>query len=646
MPEGRRISPAQLFRLPVISGAACDRDGRRVAYVRTLPDEAANAYRGSVRIHDIESGSTAVLTRGGARDASPAWSPDGARVFFASDRNGTMQVWCIECAGGEPYALPAVDGSVSEFAVAPNGRFVAAVATSQRGAREVEARGWRRIARQRYRADGIGYHDCYPQIWLIDLEQGSSRALTDGSGFVAGVAWSPDSTRLAYAGEHGVDADAIALRELWSCDLGEGNAPRQVLSMRAVVLGPAWSPDGARIAFIGSDDPHAAYGLANTRLFSVSPSEGNPQCLTPTAEWTCGDFTATDTGGAGAPSSVQWWADGSIALLGTHRGATRVFVVGPDLRARDATGDALSATHFSAAAGGRIVCCASDSATPPELYAIPDAGAARRLTFETKEWCEQAGVKRAARLDVKGKAGPIEAWHLHGDGPTLRPGVLEIHGGPHFAYANAFFFEFQLLAAAGYDVVYCNPRGSQGYGEAFASAITGDWAAPALEDCLASLDAAMADGGIAPKRLGVAGGSYGGYMSAWTVGHTDRFAAAVVMRAAINLESLWGTSEVGRMLNAELGGTPAQIPDVYRRCSPLTYADAVTTPVLITHGERDYRCPIEQAEQFFTALVQRGKPVEFMRFTEADHGLSRGGPPRQRVARLEAILDWFDRFLR
>jgi dipeptidyl aminopeptidase/acylaminoacyl peptidase len=645
MPEGRRISPAQLFRLPVVTGAACDRAGRRVAYVRTLPDEAANAYRGSIRIHDLHTGSTTVLTHGGARDASPAWSPDGARVFFASDRTGTMQVWCIECAGGEPYALPAIDGAVSEFAVAPNGRFVAAVATSQRGARDVDERGWRRITRQRYRADGIGYHDCLPQLWLIDLERGSSRVLTDGSGFVAGPAWSPDGTRLAYAGEHGADADGIALRELWLCGVDESSAPARLLSMLGTVAGPAWSPDGTRIAFIGRDDPRAAYGLVNTQLFSASVSGGEPRCLTPAAQWTCGDYTATDTGGAGLPSAPQWRPDGSIALLGTDRGATRVFVVGSDQSVRDATGGAISVTHFSTAAGGDIVCCASDLATPPELYAIAPGGA-RRLTFETKEWCEQTGVKPAERRQVVGPAGPVDAWHLRGDDPVPRPGILQIHGGPHFAYGDAFFFEFQLLAAAGYDVVYCNPRGSQGYGEPFAAAIVGDWAAPALEDCLASLDAAVAGGGIAPRRLGVAGGSYGGYMTAWTVGHTNRFAAAVVMRAAINLESLYGTSEVGRMLVVELGGTPSQIPDVYRRCSPLTYADAVTTPVLLTHGERDYRCPIEQAEQFFSALVQRGTTVEFLRFTEVDHGLSRGGPPRQRVARLEAIVDWFDRYLR
>jgi dipeptidyl aminopeptidase/acylaminoacyl peptidase len=645
MPEGRRISPAHLYRLPVISSAACDHGGRRVAYVRTLPDESANAYRGSLRVLDLGTGSTTVLTRGGARDASPAWSPDGARVFFVSDRTGAMQVWCIECAGGEPYALPAVDGAVSEFAVAPNGRFVVAVATPQRGASDVEARGWRRITRQRYRADGIGYHDRLPQLWLIDLERGASRVLTDGSGFVAGPAWSPDSARLAFAGDRGVDADGIALRELWLCGITENSTPAKLLSMRGTVVGPAWSPDGTRIAFIGRDDPRAAYGLLNTRLFSVSSSGGEPQCLTPAAEWTCGDYIATDTGGAGIPSAPQWLAAGSIALLGTHRGATRVFVVDSDLQARDATGDALSVTHFSVAAGNTIVCCASDSATPPELYAIPAAGSARRLTVETKEWCDQASVKRAERLAVKGPAGPVDAWRLRGDGPAPRPGILEIHGGPHFAYGDSFFFEFQLLAAAGCDVVYCNPRGSQGYGEPFAAAIVGDWAAPAFEDCLASLDAAIAGGGIAPQRLGVAGGSYGGYMTAWTVGHTSRFAAAAVMRAAINLESLYGTSEVGRMLEVELGGTPAQIPDVYRRCSPLTYADAVTAPVLLTHGERDYRCPIEQAEQFFTALVQRGTPVEFMRFTDVDHGLSRGGPPRQRVARLEAIVDWFNRYL-
>lgn len=639
-----RLAPSHLLTLPVVSGVALDRTRKRVAYVRTLPDEASNSYRGSIRVCDLANGATVVLTRGGARDRAPAWSPDGSKLFFISDRSGTPQLWCIEPAGGEPYALPALDAAISDFVVSPDGRFIALVATSTTEGRDVSARGWRRILRQRYRADGIGYHDAYPRIWLIDLEHGASRSLTDGSGFVAGPAWSPDSKCVAFAGEHGVDADGIALRELWRVEIGAA-APRKLHEMRGVVQGPAWSPDGARIAFIGRDNPRSAYGLANLRLFTIAANGGEPTCLTPSEEWTAGDLIATDTSAAGAPTAPQWLSNGALAVLGTHRGATQVFVVDADLSIRTATPADMCVTQFVAGDAGETVCCASNSTTPPELY-VCSGGGARRVTFETKAWCEASGVRAPTRFSAAGPAGPIDVWHLEGDGAAPRPCVLQIHGGPHFAYGEAFFFEFQMLAAAGYDVVYSNPRGSQGYGEPFAAAIVGDWGDPPLADCLAALDAAIAKGTVAERRLGVAGGSYGGYLTAWTIGHTRRFAAAVAMRAAINLESEWGTSEVGRMLNVELGGTPDEVPEVYRRNSPLTYAGAVTTPVLLIHSERDYRCPIEQSEQFFTALVQRGNEVEFLRFTEADHGLSRTGPPKQRIVRLEAILDWFERHLK
>ncbi len=253
---------------------------------------------------------------------------------------------------------------------------------------------------------------------------------------------------------------------------------------------------------------------------------------------------------------------------------------------------------------------------------------------------------QAEYFSAAGPGGPIDAWRLRAaDARPPRPCVLQIHGGPHFSYGYAFIFEFQLLAAAGFDVVFCNPRGSQSYGEAFAGAIVGDWAGKAYEDCMAALDAAIAQGGVDERRLGVAGGSYGGYMTAWIIGQTKRFAAAVAMRACTNLETLWGASEVGRILTSELGGRPNEIPDVYRRCSPLTYVDAVTTPVLLIHSERDYRCPIGEAEQYFTPLTQRGHAVEFLRFLRTDHGLSRTGPPRARETRLQAIVEWFERYL-
>ena len=645
MTDERRISAADLLTLPVVSGVALSPDAARVAYVATVADPASNTYRGSLRACDLATGTIGIFTRGVARDRAPLWSPDGARIFFISERSGQPQVWAIDVAGGEAYALPALDGAVSEFAVSPDGRMIAAIVTSVQAKRDVEARGWRRVTKLRYRADGVGFHDALPKLWLIDLERGEAKPLTDGTGFVAEPTWSPDSARIACVADHGSDADGVYLRELLVVETSSG-AREQVVKMGGAVVGPAWSADGSRLSFAGRDNMRGAYGLANHRLYAVDLSSGQPRCLTPSEEWTCGDLTLCDTSAAGSPTAPKWLADGSIALLGTSRGATRIFTVAPDLRISPVTPPTLSVLQFAAARDGSFVCCASSSAVPPELYRVTSAGEPKRITFETKAWCDSHACVAAERLKVDGPAGPVDAWRLRAGGEAPRPCILQIHGGPHFEYGEAFIFEFQLLASAGYDIAFCNPRGSQGYGEPFAAAIVGDWGGPALADCLATLEAALRSGGIDERRLGVAGGSYGGYLTTWAIGHTRRFAAAVAMRSATNLESLWGTSEVGRMLEYELGGTPAQIPEVYHRCSPLTYAEAVNTPLLLIHGERDYRCPPEQSEQFFTALKQRGKEVEFLRFTETDHGLSRTGPPLQRVARLEAIVDWFDRHLK
>ncbi len=343
----RRITASDLMRLPVISGAALDPSRRRIAFVRTLADEAANGYRGSIRVCELDTGSITVMTHGVARDGAPAWSPDGARLFFLSDRSGAMQLWCIDCAGGEAYAAPAVDGAVSEFAVSPDGRFIAAVATSSQGGRDVEARGWRRVTRQRYRADGIGYHDERPRIWLVDLDHGSAAAITDGSGFVAGPAWSPDGSRFAFVAEHDERADGIAMRELMLAQVGAAQ-PQRLISLAAAVQGPTWSPDGARIVFIGSDDPKGRYGQTNLRLFSVAAAGGKPQCLTPDAQWTCGDFTITDVGGAGPTTAPRFLPDGAIAVLGTQAGMTHIFIVDRMLRMRRVdTAPSLSVSQFS-----------------------------------------------------------------------------------------------------------------------------------------------------------------------------------------------------------------------------------------------------------------------------------------------------------
>lgn len=643
--EHPSITPEDLYLLPVVTGASVSPKGSSVAYVVTMMNGPDDSYVGSIRVASLqEDWPPHVYTRATARDLQPRWSPTDRRLLFISDRGERRQVWFIDLDGGEPYPAPAVDGNVLAASFSPDGRMIAVVATPDAGRREVMRRGWRRIDRLRYRADGVGYLDDLPQLWLVDIKAGSARRLSDGTGWVGAPAWSADSTAIAYAAEHRREADSLWHTELWTAGVSDGATPRKILTFGGAIEAPAWHPDGSRIYFVGFEDA-AGYAVAPLRLFSVGSDGSDARCLTAGEEWVCGNPVLNDleaTGGVSAPVILN---DGSALVLGASHGSTGVYRVGTDGASERLTPRSHTIGEFSAD-GGRLAAVASDTSTPNEVYsALLDGSRWRRVTHETDAWRAGKRLGTAERFVAKVRSGPIDVWHLRGAGDGPRPLVLEIHGGPHAAYGDAFFFEFHLLADAGFDVVYCNPRGSQTYGDAFATAITGDWAAPAFDDCMDALDAALADGGIDTKRLGVAGGSYGGYMTAWVLGHSERFKAAIAMRPATDLASLWGTSEVGRMLESELGCMPSENEEVYRRQSPLTYAARISAPLLLIHAENDYRCPIEQSEQLFTVLKRRGADVELLRFSDADHGLSRAGPPRLRVARLAAIADWFKRKL-
>jgi dipeptidyl aminopeptidase/acylaminoacyl peptidase len=276
-----------------------------------------------------------------------------------------------------------------------------------------------------------------------------------------------------------------------------------------------------------------------------------------------------------------------------------------------------------------------------------DGGRERRLTCSNRALLDGFELVAPERLEFEGAQGAsVEGWFLRGRGRGWRPTILEIHGGPHYAYGNAFFHELQLLAARGYNVLYTNPRGSRGYGEQFCSEITGAWGELDYQDLMAAVDQIVSRPDVDADRLGVAGGSYGGFMTNWIVGHTDRFRAAVSMRGLSNFVSMYGTSDIGTFFcERELLGDPREQLERYLRMSPITYVDRVTTPLLILHGEQDLRCPLEQAEQLFVALRRRGKTVELVRFPEESHNLSRSGRPDRRLLRLERIVGWFDRWL-
>ena len=639
------ITAEDLYSLPVVTGVSLSPSGKSVAYVVTTMNREDDGYVGSIRVAQLDDDDAPrIYTRASARDLQPRWSPDGKRLLFISDREDRRQIWFIDAGGGEPYPAPAIDGAVQSASFSPDGRMIAAIATSDARRREVLLRGWRRIDRLRYRADGVGYLDDLPQLWLVDLTAGSARRVTDGAGWIGSPAWSPDGTSIAYVAEHRRDADTLWRTELWVARADQNAAGRKILDLGGAIEAPGWHPSGSHIYFVGFEDP-AGYAVAPLRLFSVNADGSGAKCLTAGSEWICGNHVLNDFDASPAASAPVVLSDGSALVLGTHHGSAGVYHVQGSGESKRITPRSHTIAEFSVI-GDKFAATASDTSTPSEIFVSSlDGSGWRRITIETDAWRKSKRLGTAERFIAAARSGPIDGWHLRGAGDAPRPLVLQIHGGPHAAYGDAFFFEFQLLAAAGFDVVFCNPRGSQSYGDAFGSAINGDWAAPAFDDCMDALDAALARGGIDVKRLGVAGGSYGGYLTAWTASHSDRFKAAIAMRPATNLVTLWGTSEVGRMLESELGCKPSDNEELYRKNSPLTFADKISVPILLIHSENDFRCPIEQSEQLFTALKRRGADVELLRFSEADHGLSRVGPPRLRAARLEAIVDWFRRHL-
>ena len=306
--------------------------------------------------------------------------------------------------------------------------------------------------------------------------------------------------------------------------------------------------------------------------------------------------------------------------------------------------------NFGVAEKG-IVFSAATASHPVDLYYAPTNGKEKQLTDINAD--VDSGIELAEAREFwvdRGNGVKVQGWMLMPpkfDPKKKYPLVFQIHGGPHVAYGQAYLHEFQILAARGYIVLYTNPRGSQGYGQDFSMAISNDWGGVDYDDLMACVDWAIQQGYVDKKRMAVAGGSYGGYMTAWVIGHTDRFKAAVAMRACVNIYSAWGSGDYTWALwSWEFNGTPREKTQLYLERSPITYADQMNTPLLLTHSEDDYRVDIEQSAELYMALRTKSKPVKMVRFPSGGHDISRSGKPSLRIERLEYIADWIDEHLK
>lgn len=681
--DRRPIEIDDLLKIRFPHGAALAPDGSRVVFALARLDYDANEFRGNLWIVPIAGGSPAPFTADEARDMNPVWSPDGRWIAFLSNRVGkrrgrkqaAMQLWVIPADGGEARQLTAFKAGVSEPAWSPDGGRLAFVTRGTLEEPEVDADDEelivREVTRPKYKYDAMGFIEGYAHIWMIPAADGPPAAgglpaadglptagapeargrptrLTDGDYDHDSPAWLPGGREVVFLANRTPEADLAFTRDLWAADIQTG-ALRQITHNTGPCVSPVPSPDGRWIAFVAND--FHAKSATNFGMWIVPSSGGESMNLTAGFDRSVGNAVGSDARLVPMFPTPAWTPDGgALVFFATDGGRTHLYRVGvADQTVRQLTDGAEVVADLTAAAGA-VVYQRMSPTSLDELWVLPPSGQPRRLAGFNDDLLAGLEIGEPRHFTYAGVDGwPMDGWFLTPPGfdPVKKyPAILRIHGGPHAAYGDTFNHYMHLLAARGYVVVWTNPRGSQGYGEAFTRAVVTDWGGKDSRDILMGLDHAIAQGFIDPARVAVTGGSYGGFMTNWLITHTDRFRCAVTEVCVSNLFSFYGTSDIGATWGElEWGATPWDDPERLLMQSPLSYVKNVTTPVLITANEADHRCPVEQSEQFYMALRKFGKEAVFLRFQGESHTMGSNGRPKPRIERLRRLVAWFDRYL-
>jgi dipeptidyl aminopeptidase/acylaminoacyl peptidase len=651
-PKKRPIKPEDFYLLKTVADPQLSPDGKRVAYVVSWNDKEKDQAQIAIYVAPADGSSPAQRLTQGTRDTNPRWSPDGRYLAFVSKRgDDEAQVYLMPLDGGDARQLTKAKFGASQPAWSPDGKRMAYVARTgdyktakQRNA--IEKNAPRVIRDLRYRFDGIGYFDeRRPHVFTIDVESGETKQVTSGDYEDGAPAWSPNGKWIAFSS----DRERDRFQRFWTSDIwvvaATGGRARKLTRSKGRSGSPAFSPDGRQIAFVGHENGVEG-SSKNTHLYVVPLTGGRPP------RSLSGPSDRSAYADVGAPGSAFAWArDGrSVVFLAENRGAISLFraglangsvskVVGGD---RQVLAFALSPDDK------QVYFAATWPSEPSEIYASSlSGGRERNLSHANDELRNAVEFAPFKRMTYRAADGlEIETFVITPPGARKgqrHPLTLLIHGGPHARHpmpTGGWLVQYQALAAAGHIVLAPNPRGSAGYGEAFSTACVKDWGGKDYEDLMAGVDVLIRKGIADPDRLYVGGRSYGGFMTTWVVGHTDRFRAAVVTAPVSNLVSKIGTADIPTWYPYEVGGTPFDNLEEYHFRSPTTYLPHVNTPVLLTHSEGDLRCPIGQSEEIFTALKMMGKEVEFVRYPGGFHGVR---TPSQEIDQTKRIISWYER---
>ena len=659
------LEPIDVFDLEWVSDPQIRPDGEQIVYVRNGYDIMSDSTRSNLWLTDVTGARQRPLTTGNARDVSPRWSPDGKRLLYVSSREGGAELWLRWMDEGHTAKLTNLRASPGNVAWSPDGQWIAFTMFVERSAERFaampaapEGARWappaKVITRLRYRADGPGYLDHgNTHLFVVPASGGTPRRLTEGDFNHGGpLAWSADGSQVYFSANRRDDWDmepgdtdlyAIRLADRGLTRLTERHGPDN---------GPVVSPDGKRIAWLGYDQRYLGYQV--TRLHVMDADGSNRRVVS-----------------AGLDRDVrdpQWKADGSgLYFRYDDLGGTQVALINLDGTVSDivdqvgglSLGRPYTAGAFSVAKNGRIAYTLGDGDHPADLGTVlARPGRARRDDEGNLAPGARLTTVNADLLDHK-QLGEVEMfWYRSShDGRKIQgwivrppnfdpkqryPLILEIHGGPFTAYSGFFSTEVQLYAAAGYVVLYTNPRGSTSYGAEFGNEIHHAYPSHDYDDLMSGVDAVIERGYVDPEQLFVTGGSGGGVLTSWIVGHTDRFAAAVSAKPVINWYSFVLTADIPTVYKSWFPGLPWDHLDHYMQRSPIQHVGRVKTPTMLLTGEVDYRTPMSETEQYYTALKLRGIDTTMVRIQQASHGIA--AKPSNLVRKVVHILEWFERY--